>query len=300
MTRVKQLVLALVLDLFLFYNIERLSFGEEYYHFINIQGFVYLTGAVAVMATLVIPRLRRWSVLVNVAIWMGIYALCKFVLIKSPTHPALGGFNTFVTFAEAVFLALTVAIAHALAVALHDFHQAVENITLSGISHRLRRVDDARQEIQTELVRSRRYQSPLSVIVVQPEENSFRASLNRAVEQIQKAMMSRYVLASMASVLTNSLRRTDLVLEQGEKGRFIVFSPETDVASSTVLAEHIQSIIADRLQIHVHCGVAGFPEDALTFDELVRRAEKSSAGRNTGTENPRMAGTPTSGSSPAE
>ncbi len=274
MTRVKQLVLALVLDVVLFCNIERVSFGSRYNPLAQMQGFVYATGVVAVLATLVLPQLRQWRVSANVALWLGVYALGKLVFFASATTGAQNNLNAIVILTEIVFLMLSVIIAHALAVALYDLSKVMENITLSGIDRRLRRIEDAGAEVETELARSQRYNTPVSVIVVQPDEPLLNRSSNTAVGQLQKAMMSRFVVASMASVVTDVLRRTDLALEQGDKGRFVIVSPETDVASSRVVAEHIRSVLADRLHIRVRCGGAGFPQDASTFDELVRRAEK--------------------------
>ncbi len=275
MTTVKRLVLALVLDLALFFNLERLSFGDEYYHFITIQGFVYGVGLLAVISVVVLPQLRRWSVWPSLALWLMVYTAGKFLVFKSPNHPAFGEFNTFVTLAEVALLALSIFIAHALGRALNDFEQAVENITLSGLSHRFRNIEDASEDIETELARSRRHHEPLSVIVIEVERESIRATLNCAVEEVQKAMMTRYVMASMASVLTRVLRRTDMVLEPGDPRRFIIFSPETDADNSGALMRHIQTHIAGELQVELRCGVAVFPKDALTFDELVRKAEQN-------------------------
>ncbi len=282
MTLVKQLVIALILDLTLFFNLERLSFGEEYYHFINIQGFVYAIGVLAVISLLLFPPLRKRSVAVSAVLWLGIYACGKLVLFKSPTHPALGGFNTFVTIAEVALIILTIWIAHALSRSLQDFEQAVENITVAGISHRLRRIEDAGEDIQTELIRSRRHKTPVSIVVIEPSKESIHAALNRAVEQVQTAMMARYVITSMAAVLSRILRRTDMVLEQGEKGRFIIFSPETTAEESQILVNHIRSTILGQLQVNVDCAVAEFPRDALTFEELVHEAERRLSHLNAG------------------
>jgi GGDEF domain-containing protein len=262
-----------VLDLTLFFNLERISFGEDYYHFINIQGFVYGIALLSVISILVLPWLYKWNVAVPLVFWLGVYLVGKLLIFKSPSHPAFGGFATFVTLAEITLVGLTIGIAHALARALQDFEQAVRNITLSGISHRLQNVDRAAENIRTELIRSRRYHTPVSVLVVEPEKESIQATLNRAVQEVQKAMMGRYVITSMAAVLTRILRRTDMVLEQGEKSRFIIVSPETDAEKSKVLMQHIRSTIADEMHVKVNCAVAEFPGEALTFEELVHHAE---------------------------
>lgn len=276
----KRLVIALILDLALFFNLERLSFGEDYYHFINLQGFVYVVGVAAIIATLLLPPLRRWNVGVAIALTLAVYIAGKLFFFKSPTREPLAGFNLFITITEIALLTLSVIIAHALSRALRDFEHAVENITLNGISRRLRDLHLASEEVQTELARSRRYHTPLSVIVVEPEKDSVEINLNRAVEEVQRTMMTRYVTTSMAAVLTNVLRRTDMVLEQRDRQRFVVLSPETDAQSAQVLVQHIQSIISDRLQVEVQCGVAEFPKDALTFEELIRRAEKNTPPHN--------------------
>ncbi len=291
MTHVKRLTIALILELTLFYNIERLSFGESYYHYINIQSFVYGLGLIAVLGTLLVPALRRMHVGPVVALWLGAYALGKLLVFRNPTRVAFDGYNFFVTFTEIALLTLAVLIAHALARALKDFEQAVENITLNGMTRRLRQVADAAEDIETELVRSRRYHTPLSVVVVEPKEQSFRVTLNRAIEQVQKAMASRYVLTGIASLLTNVLRRTDMIPEQPDKGRFIIFSPQTDARSSQVLSRHIQSVIAERLHVSVECGVAVFPSDALTFEELVHRAESNLTDHDGNGAGPRVSAT---------
>jgi hypothetical protein len=66
-----------------------------------------------------------------------------------------------------------------------------------------------------------------------------------------------------------------MVLAQKERDRFIVVCPETDTVSSKNLAERIRSVAAEQMGLQVACGVASFPDDALTFRELVRQADSS-------------------------
>jgi GGDEF domain-containing protein len=86
-------------------------------------------------------------------------------------------------------------------------------------------------------------------------------------------MMARYVITSLARIISKQLRRTDMVLDQHERGRFIIISPDTSASSSETLAQRIKSAAAEQLGVTVSCGVASFPDEALTFEELVHQAE---------------------------
>jgi hypothetical protein len=86
-------------------------------------------------------------------------------------------------------------------------------------------------------------------------------------------MMHSYIINSMAQTLSKYLRRTDLILEQRDQGRFIILCPETSVGDLNLLVEYIQTIVTKQLGTAVACGVATFPREALTFEELVHRAE---------------------------
>jgi GGDEF domain-containing protein len=111
------------------------------------------------------------------------------------------------------------------------------------------------------------------VVVVEPEPDSIQVALHRTVQEVQQAMMTRYVITSLARVFNKVLRRIDVVIEQREQGRFVILCPETNATGSNVLADRIQAAVAEQLGVSVKCGTASFPDEALTFEELVRQAE---------------------------
>ncbi len=86
-------------------------------------------------------------------------------------------------------------------------------------------------------------------------------------------MLGGYVINNMAQTLRKYLRPTDLILEQREQGRFIIVCPETNVADSKLVVEYIQSVATEQLGIPIVYGTATFPDEAVTFEELVGQAE---------------------------
>lgn len=263
-------VLALLVHLTIFFNIERLNLGSD--NPVNIQSFTYVLGILAIVSVITIPQLWRSSVAVSIIGWLGVLVLYKLFTLAQ--RPLLGGAYTYILFTEVTLLGLGIWLAHRLAQELHDFEEAVANITFIDTSRNVRQLADAMEEIQTEFTRSRRYKSPVSVVVVELEPGSIQAALHKTVQEVQKAMMSRYMLTSLARLICSVLRRTDMVIEQREQGRFIILSPETNTENSQVLIHRIQSVAAEHLGIAVNIGAASFPESALTFDELVHQAER--------------------------
>jgi GGDEF domain-containing protein len=71
-----------------------------------------------------------------------------------------------------------------------------------------------------------------------------------------------------------SLRRTDLVLYQTEAERLVLVAPETHREQTLVMVERLRERAQRRFGVQLHTSVASFPEQGLTFEELLARAEQ--------------------------
>jgi GGDEF domain-containing protein len=269
MKRLRRSVVALLIFLALFYNIERLDLGQQ--NIINIQGIVYFVGLVATVSVVFVPLFWHRPVVLSIAIWTGILMISK--LLVSEGRPVWGGIYTYLSITETVLLAILVVLAKIVARNLLEFEEVVKNITFADVGRRVKSLDEVEDDIQVELLRSRRHHYPLTVMVIQPDRESVKAVLHRMVLEVQQAMMARYVLASLARLIGGQLRRTDIVVDQHEQGRFVIVSPDTNAAHSAALAERIKTAAAEKLGVELACGVASFPDEALTFTELVSQAE---------------------------
>jgi hypothetical protein len=264
-------LIALLIAIAVFLKIERI--GLEDVPVIDIQRFVYVLGIGAVVLTILIPALRRASISITLALWTSIYLLGKVVFFSDVHHPLFGDLHIYITITEIAFVNLLVLLARNVARDLNDFEEAVENITLGEINRHIQKMDAATDDIQAELIRSRRHHRPLAVIVVEPIPGSLKTVLHRTIEEVQHAMIARYIFTSLGRALGNVIRRTDIVLADSERNRFVVFCPETDSQGSQELRERLYEIADRQMGIQVNCGIGAFPDEALTFEELVRRAE---------------------------
>lgn len=268
MKYIRRSIIGLVVYLAVLFNIERLDFGAQ--NEINLRSFVYILATLAVIAVITIPFFRKRRLVINLAYWSIIYAIIRFTFFASTT---LGGTDLYLTLTEVVFLLVGVWLAHGVALDLYDFEQAVVNMTLPQVNRQVRRLTDSNEEIQTEMIRSRRHRRPLSVLVVRPDPDSVNTAIHRSVQEVQKAMMTRYVVTSITRIVADVMRRTDTIFEQPSANQFIVLSPETSASNSLNFVERIKAATSEKLGVDVVCGIASFPDDALTFDELVREAE---------------------------
>jgi len=126
--------------------------------------------------------------------------------------------------------------------------------------------------LETELERARRHHHRLSLLLVQPDgfEELSELGGNVATE----------VLECVAEVIGHELRATDYAFRH-QASTFSLIFPETTSEGARVAAERIRLSLPLRAQgvgdrpLTVSIGIASFPDDATTNEELVRVAERA-------------------------
>jgi len=264
----RQVVLVLIYVVAVF-SLERLDIGSP--GAFNLHPFAYILVVLAMILTIIIPQLRRASIYLLIPLWGGVY-LVLWSLI-------LGQFSSFtidklqVAIIELVLVTTGVLLAHGLARHITQVEDTIESLAFGEIPGRATCLEDAAEAIKVELTRSRRYNHPLTVLVLEPDPETLQASLQRTLQEIRLNMAKRYANARLCQIVNEAARRTDLVLQQAKNGRFVILCPETEPDASTVLASRIQSLAHDNLGISIAWGAAAFPAEAVTFDELLQKAE---------------------------
>lgn len=282
MNNFKLAIVAFVMGVTVLFNIERLDFGEE--NFIDISSFIYILSVVAIISTLVIRFLQRLNLSQLMTFWFFAYFLGKVGVYLFSGRPVLGGVYTYLTITEVTLFAIIIMLTYWLVTAMKRFEIAFENLVFATPSSRVRQLDEMTEDIQVEMFRSRHNHHPLSIAIVEPDPQSAKETLNASLEEVKQVMLNNYVINKMANTLGKYLRRTDMILGQPEESRFIILCPDTGAKDLELLVEYVQIVAQEKLGTTVNCGVATFPGDALTFEELVSHAElnlQRSNGRQT-------------------
>lgn len=236
---------------------------------INFANYFYLAVLVAIPLTLFFPKISRISVYVPLLFWAVVYIVPLQLINRN--YSANKG-ELAVIALEFMMLEIGVWFAHQLASQISHAESIMDSLALSAFPHRARDIDSENQRIKIELTRSRRYHRPLSVVMIQSESEDEKIT-REAFRNIQHDLMSRFTSARVGQIIDDRIRQTDLVLRDYQ-GRFIVLCPETDLPNASLLAKRISQAIKERTNLRVLWGVAAFPEEALTFDDLLQKARQ--------------------------
>lgn len=235
---------------------------------INFANYFYVAVIIAMPLTLFFPSISRVSVFVPLGIWAGVYFVLLQVLDRSRSTSS----DEFSIIAlELILLEAGVWFAHQLALQITHAESIMAALALSAFPNRARDIESENQRIKIELTRSRRYHRPLSVVIIEADIADEKTT-KEMLKSIQHDLLQQFSSARLAQIIDDRVRQTDLVLRD-HKGRFIILCPETDFTNVSLLAQRIANAIQEKTALRIRWGVAAFPDEALTFDDLLQKAE---------------------------
>lgn len=236
---------------------------------INFASYFYLAVILAVPITLFFPSISRVSSYVPLSVWAGVY-LVLLQIVDRGLSANTDEFSVIVL--EFVLLEVGVWFAYQLAVQLSHAESIMDALALSAFPNRAHDIEEEQQRIKIELTRSRRYHRPLSLVIIESVGADDKVAIEM-LKGIQHDLMNRFTSARVGQIIDDRIRQTDLVLRD-YRGRFVVLCPETDLASAELLAKRIVQAVKERTDLLVLFGVAAFPDEALTFDDLLHTASE--------------------------
>lgn len=236
---------------------------------INFASYFYLAVIVAVPVTLFFPSISRVSVYVPLLVWAGVYLVLLQIINRN--YSANQG-ELPVIVLEFLLLEGGVWFAHQLALQISHAESVMDALALSAFPNRANDIDSENQRIKIELTRSRRYHRPLSLVVIESESEDEKTT-REMLKSIQHDLLNRFTSARVGQIIDDRIRQTDLVLRD-RRGRFIILCPETDLENASLLAGRIAQAVKERTSLKVLWGAAAFPEEALTFDDLLQKARE--------------------------
>jgi GGDEF domain-containing protein len=249
----------LVVWLFLLYNIERLSKP------INLTDVAYTFVPVVALLIILIPRLLT----VPLWAWLG-GAIPVFLLLKIWLKSRAWGASLPLTVTEACFIAVTIILARWVSHAVSEFESAIAHITIGQVDTLAEPISTGQAEIYREIRRARHHQRPLALVAVGVEEKSIQVVLDRMVQEVQEAMMKRYVLSDIARTLCHGLEDYNVIARTNDY--FVILLPEVTAERLPDLVSRLDQTVSEQVGVCLQIGAASFPDDAVTFEALVDKA----------------------------
>jgi hypothetical protein len=264
MKNLKVSLILLFLYLAVVFNIEKASSGTIAE--VELNGFVNILITIIIIASLAFRFFRNLTSYANLSFWVIAYFAFWFISLRIGTMQA----NLQVTMIELILISVAAVLAREVAKNYFEIDTTLDRLVLASFGEHTLKMEDASNEIKSELIRSRRYQRALTLVVVEPDPTSLSKSMMASIEEIRNNLAMRYAMGKISEVINSTARRPDLVMHQSD--HFILLCPETTAESSKILIERIKSSVKAELGVSVAVGVASFPDDALTFEDLLTKA----------------------------
>lgn len=141
------------------------------------------------------------------------------------------------------------------------------------------------ERLSHELARVRRYQRPLSIIVLRLESDQLLVDLKRtlvaesgngSVESYNQIMQTiQLVFSLVGSILQESLRESDIPSYDVANNQYIIALPECTGEQASQTVTRLKKLLFKRTAGHLVAGIAEFPHDGLIIDDLVKTAMTS-------------------------
>ena len=260
MKRLRFWIITLVVWLIFFFNIERINAP------IDIRSYTYIFAAIAIVAALVVPRLRGLPYLVLLFIPVPLFLWFKAIWSGDP----ILGKALPLTITQITAIVVTGLISVQISYSLREFEHLIHNITFGYIGKHPKGFDEAQESIYKELSRARRYHRPLSVVTLKLDPESVKVALPKLTEEVQRAMMQEYLLAGITRILSDTV--SDFGTISLRNNHFIVVLPETTETEAPVVAQKLATAVQDAMNINLVTGSASFPHQAITFETLIEHA----------------------------
>lgn len=252
-------LLLLLFWFFCLFNVERLHAP------INLASFVYVLTAGVALGVVAVPSLRQ----IHVG-WVLFVPLPFFLALKHWLGYQILGSHIPLTVTEITAITVTILIARRLANGLGEFREAVESPVVQHLNDSSRPFAVGQYDIYREIRRARAHHRPLSMMAISPNGGTVEVARNRLIEQIQRESVDRYVRAQVANLLAGETRESDLIAERD--GYFVTLLPETTSDEAHRFSVRLKQVARDHLGLGLRIGLASFPDQEVTFAQLLARA----------------------------
>lgn len=266
MTNLKNSIAFLFAYLILVFGVAQVNYIEQ--NILNFEPAFFILVALAVLAGLYLPSVSRLSIYAYLFFWAVVYGLVWVFYWRLQDHPS----NFQILGIQFILVVISAGLAFDVGQHLNAINNMFEGLSVTTYPNRTLELQKAEDRISAELTRSRRYHHPLSLLIVELEKNRYKYKREN-LDGLQKDLLQRFAIARIGQIISDGARETDLILRD-QAGRFVLLCPETNFERSVVFGERIRKAVAENMDTEVAWSSASFPDEALTFDELVERAEQ--------------------------
>lgn len=235
-------------------------------HVVYFERAFFLIMTLAVFAGFLNLGRYRLQIYAFLAFWAGVYTIVWQIYWRSLASPPDLG-EVAIQF---VLMEVAAGLAHNVGSHIAELDSLFDGLSSSTYPNRTLDMNSAGDRIQTEITRSRRYNRPLTVLILRLHRSE-KAVHAQQIAKFQADLFNRFALSKVGQIINGHARQTDLIMRD-EKDQFVILCPETNSEDCATLAERIRGAVEADLGNGLSWGVASFPQETLEFAELLRKA----------------------------
>lgn len=255
-----------VISLFLFFSIV-LSIAQVQYieeNVLNFQAAFFIMLVLATLLGILGPSRIKVSVYSFMGAWLIAYLFVWAIYWRFLSTPR----TIEELIVQFLLIEIAAALSHNVGLQINNVNTVLSEVANGAYPNRTLDLKMAADAINRELTRSRRYSRPLSILLFQLPSNIASAEQLNAIE---RDLSDHFFAAKVGRILNEHARQTDLIMRDQEH-RFVILCPETDEKAAYILANRIYEAIEVIVGIRASWSTSSFPVDALSFDELYKKA----------------------------
>jgi hypothetical protein len=140
---------------------------------------------------------------------------------------------------------------------------------------RIRSCRDAQIDFDAEVARARRYQRPLCVLVLRCIDGQQGLGCSPSVHTGEPCHPQLVDALLFGAILPDRIRRTDLVAHDAGSGRYVILMPEVSRHQVDGIVQRLTELLREGVSSSACVGVAEFPDDGLTLEEMISSADRN-------------------------
>jgi lipopolysaccharide/colanic/teichoic acid biosynthesis glycosyltransferase len=270
MTRIRIRLIAAVVWFAVIFNAGRIQINGQS---LDIDAAVYLISALIGIAMLSFPNLTRQRLSISIAGVAAVYSALHL-------FPGFGWEEKefYMFLIEAAAPIATLMLMRWIGHALIEFEMATEAFVLGSDQMRLMQHAEGEELVNHELYRARRFERPVALVycsvpegVVSEEETLIKTDF--ISWRVTKSFKRRYQQVQLARAVASLTYKSDILVE-GKNG-VVVCLPETNGEEAKAFVRQLSIFMQDTAHFEPLVGIAAFPEQGLTFEDLVEIAERN-------------------------
>jgi len=203
--------------------------------------------------------------------WIGLLSLPLYFSLKVVLGYKIGIQDLPLTITEICIIGITIFLPYQVGRRLEVFRQAISSLTIDHLYSGTHSFETGQGQIYREIRRARRYRRSAALLAISIEEDSLKFTLNRFVEEAQNELVRKFAIGRLADLLVKELQDTDVIAQRNN--HFIALLPEASRENVFKIASRLENVSREKLGVALRIGLATFPDEAVTFESLLERAE---------------------------